>query len=120
MALPCCRLPALAAESMAGKEKSSEAYDTDFSFLNEDGKGAFDTIGQKSRETGAGIYQIVVTAGTIIFVISLFITGYMFLFGKSTSRSEAKTQISLVIVCIIIFFGAVALASEWVRIIVSF
>lgn len=85
--------------------------DTDFSFLEGKGNGAFDKMTTAVKNTGASGVQFLRVVGTIVLVVSIIIIGYGFMLKKGSKLDESKEKVVNVVIGAAFVFGALSIAA---------
>lgn len=85
--------------------------DTDFSFLEGKGNGAFDKMTTAVQDTGASGVQFLRVVGIIVLVVSIIIIGYGFMLKKGSKLDESKEKVVNVVIGAAFVFGALSIAA---------
>lgn len=85
--------------------------DTDFSFLEGKGNGAFDKMTTAVKNTGASGVQFLRVVGIIVLVVSIIIIGYGFMLKKGSKLDESKEKVVNVVIGAAFVFGALSIAA---------
>lgn len=85
--------------------------DTDFTFLEGKGNGAFDKMTTAVKDTGASGVQFLRVVGIIVLVVSIIIIGYGFMLKKGSKLDESKEKVVNVVIGAAFVFGALSIAA---------
>lgn len=85
--------------------------DTDFSFLEGKGNGAFDKMTTAVQDTGASGVQFLRVVGIIVLVVAIIIIGYGFMLKKGSKLDESKEKVVNVVIGAAFVFGALSIAA---------
>lgn len=92
-----------------GTEKSGGSGDSPADFLKGKGNGAFGSVQTTVEETGASLYNLIITFSVICLVLGLVSIGIGFAFGSGKQKDESKSKLIFWIIGAILIFGCLSL-----------